>query len=200
MISKQILGFSNRNPDSAANFAEGTAYVVIGAEPGQINGVTPLDVARLEGSLTPYLGTEGPIWAATYVPVQDKSVLVITVEAPAWGNPIYPLCKTYQPSDGKTGADDGTIFIRRQASTQPAKAAEHRMLQERLRRHTQTAVLALELQWPDTPVPLKSLDVSEEAQNRWLKARRRELLGHVCGCDQQMVQAGSLSQIIGARR
>lgn len=175
-ISKQILGFANRSPDTAARFAEGTAYVILGAEPGQVSGLEPLDFADLEDSLAPYLGSDAPLWSPAYVEIEGKSVLVITVDAPRWGDPIYLLCKTYQGSGGKKGADDGTVFIRRKASTQRVNSAELCMLQERLKRGGPSATLALQLQCLEGSTMLRSVDFSEEAQNRWLKSRRKGLL------------------------
>lgn len=53
-VAKQILGFSNREPDRAAAYAGGCAYVVIGAEPSNLAGQDSIDPADLEAGLRRY--------------------------------------------------------------------------------------------------------------------------------------------------
>jgi hypothetical protein len=52
-LAKQILAFSNRDPVIATRWAQGYAYVIVGAE-AQVQqpvGVTPVDPATLEAQL-----------------------------------------------------------------------------------------------------------------------------------------------------
>jgi hypothetical protein len=81
-ISKQVLGMANRNPERAARFVGGLGYLVVGVEPARLLGVNPVDVAKLDAYLQRYLGSNGPVWAPTYLTVDGKTVLVVVVEAP----------------------------------------------------------------------------------------------------------------------
>lgn len=98
--ARQVLGFANRHHDRAARFVGGLGYLIVGAEPGKSDGIAPVDVAKLDDWLRPYRGSAGPVWSPTYLEVDDTSVLVVLVEPPAWGDPIYPLRKSYQPAKG----------------------------------------------------------------------------------------------------
>lgn len=55
-LSRQILGLANRHPEQAARFMEGLGYVIVGAEPDSVEGVTTVDLAKLDASLARYLG------------------------------------------------------------------------------------------------------------------------------------------------
>lgn len=55
-IVKGILSFANRQPDEASRAFGGCAYLLVGVEPGALAGVQPIDAARLESSLVPYIG------------------------------------------------------------------------------------------------------------------------------------------------
>lgn len=65
-VSKQILGFSNRDPDRSAAHAGGCAYVVLGAEPAHLTGQSPMDPADLEAGLRRYIGVDGPAWTPVW--------------------------------------------------------------------------------------------------------------------------------------
>jgi hypothetical protein len=175
-ISKQVLGFANRDPDRAARFAGGNGYVIVGAEPGNVRGITPVDPAQLDNWLRSFLGNDGPVWSANYVTVERKEVLVVVVEAPRWGDRIYPLRRTHQPQARGQGADKGTIFVRRQASTGRANDAEMDMLQERLLRGQRQPPLDLGLGWRGEPTVLSPIDATDEARQSWVDARRQVLL------------------------
>jgi hypothetical protein len=170
-ISKAIIGLANRHPDHAARSLEGTGYLVVGAEPGNVRGVTSVDGAKLDDWLRAYLGENGPMWAPTYVTLNGREVLVVVVELPEWGDPIHSLRKTYQPAQGK-GADSGTVFARGKAGTRRATAPDMDMLQERLLRRNQKPVLDLRLHWVGNPVTLTPINLTPEARQSWLDARR----------------------------
>lgn len=174
-LSRQILGFANRHPDRAARFVGGLGYVVVGAEPGMVAGVTPVDVAMLDDWLRAYLGDDGPAWAPTFVTVDDREVLVVVIEPPQWGDRIFPLRKTYQPPRG-AGADKGTVFIRREANTDRTNDAELDMLQDRLVRGAPTPGLELTLDWRNGPVTLTPISAAPELRQEWLDLRRNVLL------------------------
>lgn len=178
-IARQVLGFANRHPDLASRFMQGCAYVVVGASPGALVGVERIDVADLDAGLQPYVGDDGPQWSAAYVTVEEsRSVLVVTVEAPQWGDRIFTLRRSYQPA-GKPGhgVDEGTVFTRRQASTARARSADVRMLEERLLRGVRQQRLSLDLRWKDQPQELARLILTDEDCERWIAARRKHLLG-----------------------
>lgn len=129
-IARAVLGLANRMPDKAARHAGGVGYVLVGVSPGQLEGVTPIDPAILDDKLNPYLGgSHGPRpeWSPIYLQVGGKSVLVIIVEPPQWGDPIFCLSK------GSEKHADGTVLVRRPGKTTPANSREMEALQHRLR-------------------------------------------------------------------
>ncbi|MET9268082.1 ATP-binding protein [Kribbella sp. NPDC003557] len=124
--ARAILSFANRMPDVASTSCDGLAYLLVGVEPGFIHGTEAIDPADLEGALIKYLGADGPVWSPNYVLVEGKTVLVIIVEPPRWGDPIHTLRKTYEKSA------EGAVFVRSQAMSRPANAPEMKMLSDRL--------------------------------------------------------------------
>ncbi|MFV2114197.1 hypothetical protein ACFHW0_17900 [Micromonospora sp. LOL_025] len=125
-LARQILGFANRDPDVAARWAGGYAYLIVGAEPGVTKpaGVAVVDAATLEGQLAKWLPGE-IVWNMDYVRIGDADVLVIAVDPPSWGDPIHTLQKTIG------NHAPGTVFTRHQASIDTANPADMRMLQHR---------------------------------------------------------------------
>jgi hypothetical protein len=133
-IAKAVLGFANRDPSVASRAMGGCAYLLAGVSPGQLCGVEAVDGAQLEAQVATYVGGNVD-WRADYVMVDKRSVLVVTVEAPQWGDPVHPARKTFNPSDGRGPAfQEGTVFVRHQASTDPATAADLDMLSRRATR------------------------------------------------------------------
>ncbi len=173
-VAKNILGMANRHPDQAARFCAGLGYVIVGAQPGKIPGVAQLDPAKLDDSLRPYLGLNGPEWSPTWISFAETNVLILTVEAPRWGDPIHLLRKSYQPETGK-GADNGAIFVRRKGSTTVADADEIDMLQDRARRRPD-ADLSVSLDWLGQPLVLTPIDLNSKAHEQWIETERNRLL------------------------
>ena len=124
-IARHTLGMANRLPEGAALHAEGCGYIVVGAEPGQCQGVTEVDPADLDAGIRPYLGSDGPRWSAQYVKSQPHggSVLVVTVEPPRRGDPPFTLRKEYDKYLA------GAIFVRRPGRTDRPGRATFRVLQ-----------------------------------------------------------------------
>jgi hypothetical protein len=180
-VARAILGFANRpNPDLAARFTEGCAYLLVGVEPGVVAGVTEIDVAKLDDGLRPYLGDPGPAWSPMYVSLEGKIVLVVTVEPPRWGDPFYPLRKPYQPPQKKSLVTKGTVFVRGQAKTERASEVDLDLLQERLRRSVHQSPLDLNVVTADAgSVELATVDLSPEAEQEWLDERRVRLMAPV---------------------
>jgi len=176
-LSRQILGLANRHPEQAARFMEGLGYVIVGAEPDSVEGVTTVDLAKLDASLARYLGILGPVWGGVYVDVHGRDVLVVTVEAPRWGDHFYTLARTYQGTGKAQGADAGAIFVRKQARTVPAGPGDIQMLQDRLIRGRQEVpTLDLLVDWPAEPAELVPLDMRPEAFDEWIDHRRQVVL------------------------
>lgn len=131
-VARTILGFSNRTPDIAAAEFAGLGYMLVGVEPGSVAGIASIDNGRLYSRVVPYVGEYGPKWAAVEVPFEGKVVLVVTVEAPAPGDPIHVLCKESPPNDTHRTVPEGTVFVRRPGETTRANKQEMDQLQQRL--------------------------------------------------------------------
>jgi hypothetical protein len=139
-LAKQVLGMANRDPDAAVAWFGGCAYVLLGVAPGELNGTRVHDSADIERWLAPYVGRtpDGPEWISTYVEVEGKHVLVLTVEPPTPGNPIWSCHKEFladpkAPGDGpRVVLREGGVYVRHKASTEEANSADLAMLQRRL--------------------------------------------------------------------
>jgi hypothetical protein len=167
---RHVLGFANRDPGRAARIAEGWAYLLLGVEPGALDGVQQIDPATLESWLRPYLGPELR-WDADYVELDSKVVLVIWVEAPRWGDPPFPLRQALDPYE------DGTIFIRRLGKTERASSAEIDQLVERAARSTR--VVQVTIDWWSGPKVITPVEIREEDTRAWVEAERRRILPSV---------------------
>lgn len=124
-LAKHLLGFSNRMPSRARAHMGGLAYVVVGAEPGTLHGLTPIDPAVLHDRLRPHIGSDGPEWSPTWVLFESKNVLVAVVESPSEGDPIRCLRRTFG------SFPDGSVFVRRPGMTERANSEDMRQLVER---------------------------------------------------------------------
>ena len=81
VAAKAILGFANRSPEVAAQTCEGTAYLVVGAEPGRVDGVEAIvDHAHLAQKIKTF--ADGPRWTPHDIPYEGKTVLVIVARHP----------------------------------------------------------------------------------------------------------------------
>lgn len=170
-VARAVLGMANRMPDRAARHAGGLGYVVIGVKPGEVTGVDLLDPADLENGLDPYLGSQGPTWSPHHVSFQGSDVLVVIVEAPQWGDPIYVLQK-----ETPRGHRSGTIFVRRPGKTAIADAAEVGALQRRLIRSVSRKLDLVVGVAGDVPLPWIQLEGYEEIVADWAADERRALI------------------------
>ena len=164
-VAKAILGFANRSPEVAARTCEGTAYLVVGAEPGRADGVKSVDHAVLPQKIKTY--ADGPRWSAHYVTYSNVEVLVIVVAPPRNGDLMYSLQTEYD------NAQAGIIFHRGEGLTERAGPNDLLMLQDRLLRGTQAAELDLDLSV--AAVPLVRLAVDEQAERDWLDRREKHI-------------------------
>jgi hypothetical protein len=172
-VARAILGLANRQPARAATYCGGVGYIVVGADPDEIHGVEDVDPAMLEDGIGPYLGgAKGPGWNPTYIKVDRKHVLVVMVEAPRPGDPMFPLRKEYP------GAARGTVFVRKQGKTDRANDADIDALQDRAR-----ATSVAEPQLAVTiagSTPLRWFDRASVASDiaSWIEGQRNAMLTH----------------------
>lgn len=173
-VGRHILGFANRHPDEAARWFEGCAYLVLGAAPGLLKGTDVHDIAKLDAWVSAYVGdaSDAPQWSAAYVAMDSESVLLITVEAPRWGDPIWTLQKEFTPARSRTPWRAGTIFVRRRGSTEQASPSDVRMLTQRASSGSRRLGLSLELTADDAAVALDTVATVIEA---WASAEKRAL-------------------------
>jgi hypothetical protein len=171
-IAAAVLGFSNRMPDVAARALGGCACMLVGVEPGALVGVAPVDAAKLEAGLATYVGSNVQ-WRPDYVEVDGKTVLVVTVEPPRWGEPAHPVRKTFTDG-GRTLLEDGDILVRRHASTDPAKAADIDALNRRAARRSDDE-LAVDVGLL-VNTPLRRVDLREESLEAWVRERGEIML------------------------
>jgi Putative DNA-binding domain len=127
-VAKAILGFSNRSVEHAKLACEGVAYMVVGVEPGNAEGVGEYDHAALGQALQRYV--DRPRWTLHQFEYAGVTVLVVMVEAPRPGDTIHTLQKEF--SNDKTRHYAGTVFHRGTAHTEPAGPKEVEMLCDRL--------------------------------------------------------------------
>jgi hypothetical protein len=164
-IVKTVLGMANRQPAAAAQHAGGYGYLVVGVEPGALNGVVPVDPEVLVGQVRAAVG-DVIRWTPEYVSVDGVHVLIVIVDPPRPGDPIHYLRKQidrYQP---------GTIFVRHTGRTDPATPADLDMLQSRLLERTPS----LQLTVAATPPTIETLPDILTAAEQWVERRRPALL------------------------
>lgn len=103
--------------------------------------------------------------------------MVVTVEAPRYGDRMHTLAKAYQPEKGK-GANAGTIFVRKQGRSVPAGPGDIHALEERLIRGLkEEQVLDLQVEWvAEEGEQLTPLDLTAEAVDEWLERRREAVV------------------------
>lgn len=174
-VARCILGLANRYPPQAENEFGGLGYMVVGAEPGNLVGLTPIDPVDLDNKMSQYLGTRHPQWSPQYITLYGKQVLVVIVEPPRWGELIWLLRKEW--SDGKRVVPVGTVFVRGTAKTAPATDADLDKLQERIVRQVVDAP-SLDLNVSVTAPPLVRVVADDETVKTWLTEHERMLLDH----------------------
>ena len=129
-IAKFIAGFANRDPAVAKLQAGGCGYLVIGAEPGNVVGVSPVDNAALLSGVSRYIRNTVR-WSPQYITHSGKEVLVITVEPPEFGDRTTAILTEYTDKAGATECRKGDVFVRRSGKTELATQDDYDMLAER---------------------------------------------------------------------
>ena len=157
-------------PAAAAAVCEGLGYIVVGAEPGNLVGVASVDPADLDKIFEPWLGgVEGPRYMPTYVRFQGKKVLIVVVEAPKNGDPVYMLRKETE------GGRDGDVFVRKSGRTERANSADLKALIERAAAGT-AATPELEVSLAgDVPLPWFDGATIDSTVAAWIEDRRRAM-------------------------
>lgn len=131
LIAKCIVGFANRDPVVAKQWAGGCSYMVIGAEPGNASGVAPVDNAILHAGISRFV-RQTVRWNPQYIEYEGNQVLVITVEPPEFGDQIVAMLTSYQSHErGFSVCREGDVFIRRQGKTDHAVQEDFDMLVRR---------------------------------------------------------------------
>lgn len=179
-IARTILGMANRPPESASVACEGLGYLVVGAAPGCVDGVRSVDPAQLDDRIDTYLGGAiGPRWTPTYVTRDERTVLVVTVEAPQLGDPIFSLRKEFgvHPS--------GAVFVRKKGRTVRAIADDMDALQRRLMAKPRAAGSEVDVR-PVGDVPLSWIDPTstESSIEDWVSEQRDRLVRDARRLDQ----------------
>jgi hypothetical protein len=173
-IATHIIGFANRDPEHAKRIADGHSYLVLGVEPSVVRGVEICDPADLESWIARYSGrAEGPNWEPYFVVVDGHNVLVIDVEPPRQGDPIFSLRKQFTDPSGLT-VPDGAVFIRRQGKTDRARSGDYDMLNRRTAQ--KGTAFAVELVWWQAPSAVPAIALKEAERAAWLDAERKVLL------------------------
>jgi hypothetical protein len=129
-LARHIIGFANRDPDQAMRFFGGHAFILIGVAPGTLGSAPELDPADIVQALTPYTGTQLS-WHPVYVPFQGSRVLVLVIDPPRWGDPVWRLERGSE--DPNTGRElkSGTVYVRRPGTTVAADAGDMARLNAR---------------------------------------------------------------------
>lgn len=130
-IAKAILGFANRDVRTSKSNFGGEAYLIVGAEPGEIRGQKVPDSAELVQAIGRYTGPTAPAWRARQVQVREQNVLIITVAPPSDGDRIALLRKSFESEKGSF-VNAGTVFVRKAGKTERATREDMDALQDRL--------------------------------------------------------------------
>lgn len=164
-IVKHTLGLANRQPTAAAQHAGGFGYLLVGVEPGAINGVTTIDPETLIGKIRVYVG-DAVRWTPEYIEVDGKHVLVVIVDPPQPGDQIHSLRKQLDKFPA------GAIFVRHTGRTDPATPGDLDMLQARLLERTpslQVGIAPISSTIEEAPDVVAVVD-------QWVEQRRLMLL------------------------
>jgi hypothetical protein len=159
-VARSILGFGNRDPGYAARFARGCAYFLVGVEPGNVFGTQPHDPANTEQWFRRFIAPGEPQWSVDYLDVRGKTVMLVTVEAPQWGDEIFTLQKGFEK------AKAGDVFVRLNGKTEYATPADIRRLTERAKRADLR--LNVTVDWR-RPTQLRAVASSAAKARAWAK-------------------------------
>ena len=169
VLARHVIGMANRRVEEAGRFAEGFGFILVGVEPGNRCGVSPVDLAELDAGIEPYLGSAGPRWTASYDTAHDRaSVLIITVDPPRHGDRIHTLYRDF----GKYRAGD--IFVRKSARTERAGPGDIDYLTQRAAKRHLRLELDVRIE-PATPLVRPLVGLADFIDS-WLARQRNRLL------------------------
>lgn len=169
ILSKAILAMANRDPEEAARTMGGHGIVVLGLESGSVHGVSQVDNADLDKLVSLYVGADGPRWQPHLYTYAGKGVLIVVIDPPHWGDPIWTMAKQIGKYAG------GTIFVRKRARSEPANSADIARLSARLTRTAATEGLNIDVgvQCAQT---LARIAWTEESIDAAIDAERTDLM------------------------
>jgi hypothetical protein len=165
--ARHVLGFGNRTTVAAELAFEGCAYLLAGVEPGNLVGTAVIDPAALDDALSKYVLSGSPRWHPSYVELDGQQILVLTIEAPRDGDPMFTLQKTYE------NAKAGRVFVRRNGKTVEAEPGEIRALEARRLSERPKVELAVER---TDATPLHAVGFTTEAAERFARKEHDRLL------------------------
>lgn len=173
-VARAVIGMANRDVPVAAQAAEGYGYIVVGAEPGANppHGVPPIESHELGARLARYLGLDGPRATSYNIDVLGVNVVVVEVMPPRPGD--RPYWFETQANDGKKSVASGTMFVRRQSSTEPANAADMRRLLRRYSEGSGAPRLDVAVAVSSDSLPVTAL--SDDDIDKWLWSQEQRLL------------------------
>lgn len=173
-IAWYVGGFGNRPVAWAQRAVEGFGFLLLGAEPGRVAGVDPIDTADLIKGVTAFLGPSGPRWDPHFIEIDGVTVLLIGVAPPRDGDPMHVIRKNFGGTiDGRTWPyGDGDVPIRVGSETRKANSHEHDLLAVRAKGGGPKLDIAV----VNESGPLRAIDNSNETRDAWLDSQREELL------------------------
>ena len=186
--ARQLIGMANRDVAQAERHAEGSAYVLVGVEPGALHGVPHWDSADIENWLSRYVEPELR-YDVHYVELDGKEVLFFTVDAPRQGDPIFCLqrqCDEEVAPGGSAGQGEGkikktlpkgAIYVRHGGKTEQHTPDDLKRLGARLAASEPTTHgLAIDIQ-PSAETSLRRLDLREQSREGFISGCSNQLLG-----------------------
>lgn len=177
-FGRHTIGFANRDSEAAARWFGGCAYMVAGVSPGILLGTPVYDTAKIEAWLAAYVGQapDAPGWAPAYVELHGKHILIVTIEAPEPGDPMWVCQREF--TENQRGRDKlitrkGGIYVRHKGSTDEAGPADIAMLSRRLTaKGKRVSGLSLLLLPSSTA---QGVEFGNDRLDAWVDAERRAL-------------------------
>ena len=111
-VAKFILGAANRDPERTKKYLDGHAVMILGVAEADVRRLERFEAKDFVGAVQQYVGEPGPRWDFQRIRVDDdRDVIVVTVDPPQAGDPIWPCCR-----EG-ISLIDGRIYIRADGET-----------------------------------------------------------------------------------
>lgn len=141
-IIKYILASSNRDETKSLRDYKGYGVMIIGVEKGNVQGVDePPEEHDFRHTARPYFGSTTPGFELKIHHYEGKNVLVVLVDPPMNGQPIYICSKNYHPpaltkeekdrGDSVVRLDDGAVYCRESTETVQANSDHLRAMFDR---------------------------------------------------------------------